>query len=56
MGYFTRTLNYLERIKFFNLTRMMSMADLIAIDMETPRIDSGCSVEKEFTILICIHP
>ena len=31
---------------------MMSMADLEAIGVETRRIDSGCSLEKEFTELI----
>ena len=31
---------------------MMSMADPIAIGVETLRIDSGCSLEKDFTELI----
>ena len=35
---------------------MMSMADPIAIGMETLRIDSGCFLEKEFTELICMNP
>ena len=35
---------------------MMSMADLVAIGVETPRIDSGCSLEKEFTELIRMNP
>ena len=35
---------------------MMSMADPIAIGVETIRIDSGCSLEKEFTELICMNP
>ena len=35
---------------------MMSMADLVAIGMETQRIDSGCSLEKKFTELICMNP
>ena len=30
---------------------MMNIADLVAINVETPRIDSGCSLEKEFTKL-----
>ena len=34
---------------------MMSMADLIAIGVETPKIDSGCSLEKEFTNLIHVN-
>ena len=32
---------------------MMSMADPVAIGGETPRIDSGCSLEKEFTEWLC---
>ena len=35
---------------------MISMADPIAIGVETLRIDSGCSLEKEFTELICMNP
>ena len=31
---------------------MMSMNDLVPITLETPRIDSGYSLEKEFTELI----
>ena len=31
---------------------MMSMVDFVAIGVETLRIDSGCSLEKEFTELI----
>ena len=27
---------------------MMSMTDLVAIGVETQRIDNGCSLEKEF--------
>ena len=34
----------------------MSMAEPIAIGMETLRIDSECSLEKEFTELIRINP
>ena len=30
----------------------MSKVDLVAIDVETPRIDSRCSLEKKFTELI----
>ena len=29
---------------------------LSAISVETPRIDSGCSLEKEFIELICMNP
>ena len=49
------TLNYLERITLSNPTHMMSMADPIAIDVKTLRIDSGCSLEKEFIELICMN-
>ena len=49
MGYSRRTLNYSERIVLSNLTHMMSMTDLIAISVETVRIESGCSVEKAYT-------
>ena len=35
---------------------MMSKADPIAIDVETLKIDSGCSLEKEFAELIIMNP
>ena len=56
MRYSRRTLNYLERIALSDLSHMMSMADPIAISVETLRIDSGCSLEKEFTELIRMNP
>ena len=56
MGYSRRTSNYLEIIALSNPTHMMSMADPVAIGVETLRIDSGCSLEKEFTELIHINP
>ena len=56
MGYSRRTSNYPERITLSNLIHMMSMADPIAIGVETLRIDSGCSLEKEFTELIRMNP
>ena len=34
----------------------MSMADLVAIIVETPKIDSGYSLENEFTELIRMNP
>ena len=37
------------------LTHIMSMADPIAISVETLRIDSGCSLDKESTKLIRIN-
>ena len=56
MGYSRRTSNYPERIALSNPCHMMSMADPIAIGVETLRIDSGCSLEKEFTELIRMNP
>ena len=56
MRYLRGTLNYLERIALFDPTHMMSMTDLVAIGMKTLRIDSGCSLEKEFTELIHVNP
>ena len=55
MGYSRRTTNYLERITLSNPTHMISMADPIAINVETLRINSSCSLEKEFTELICMN-
>ena len=54
MRYSRGTLNYLERIALSELTYMISMANLIIISVETLKIDSGCSLEKEFTELIRI--
>ena len=56
MGYSRKISNYLERITLSNPTHMMSMADLVAIGVETLRIDSGCSLEKEFNKLIHMNP
>ena len=56
MRYSRRTPNYLERITLSNPTHIMSMADPVAIGVETLRIDSGCSLEKEFTELIRMNP
>ena len=56
MGYSRRTTNYPERIALSNPSHMMSMDDLIAIGVETLRIDNGCSLEKEFTELIRMNP
>ena len=52
MGYLRGTLNYPKRIALSNPTQMMSMADLVAIGVETPRIDSEYSLEKELTEVI----
>ena len=54
--YSRRTLNYRERIELSNLTQMTSMTDHVAIGVETLRIDSRCSLEKEFTDLIRMNP
>ena len=43
------TLNYPKIITLCDLTYMMSMVDLVVIDVETPRIISGCSLKKDFT-------
>ena len=56
MGYSRGTLNYPERIMLSNPTQMMSIVDPIAIGVETLRIDSKCSLEKEFTKLIRMNP
>ena len=52
MGYLRGISNYLERIILYDPTHMMSITDPITIGLETVRIDSGCSLEKEFTRLI----
>ena len=39
-------LNYLERTTFYDHTPIMSMVDLVAISVETSKINSGCSLEK----------
>ena len=52
MGYSRGTLNYSERIVLLDPTHMMSMANPVAIGVETLRIDNRCSLEKEFTELI----
>ena len=41
MGYSRRTLNYLERITLSDTTHMTSVIDLVAIDVEALKIDSG---------------
>ena len=56
MGHSRRTSNYPERITLSNPSHMMTMTDPIAIDVETLRIDNGCSLEKEFTELIRMNP
>ena len=48
MRYSSKTSNYPKRIALSNPTHMMSMADLIAIDVKILRIDSRYSLEKDF--------
>ena len=52
VGYLRRTSNYLERITPSDQTYII---DLEAINVETLRIDSKYSLEKEFTKLIHIN-
>ena len=56
MGYSRGSSNYPERIALPDPTHMMSMFDLVTIDVETLKIYSGCSLEKEFIELICMNP
>ena len=56
MGYLRRTLNYLERITLFDPINVMSMTDPMAINVETPMIESGCFLEKKFIKLIWMNP
>ena len=48
--------NYLEKREISYPNHKISMADLIAISVETLRIDSMCSLENFFIELICINP
>ena len=56
MGYSRRTSNYQEIIALSDLTHMISITDPVTIGVETLKIDSGCSLEKEFTEFIHINP
>ena len=42
-------LKYLKIITLFGLTHLMSIVDPMTIGVKLPRIDSGCSLGKEFT-------
>ena len=46
----------MEIILLFDLTHMLSVASLMAIGVRTLRIDSGGTLVKEFTKLICMNP
>ena len=54
--YSKRASNYPEKIILSNPTHMMSMADPVVIDVEPLKINSGHSLEKEFTELIRLNP
>ena len=56
MRYSKRASNYPKRIDLSNPTHMMSMTNHVVIGVETLRIDSGCSLEKEFNELIRTKP
>ena len=56
VGYLRRTSNYPKRLTLSHSTYMMSMVDPMAIVVETLRIDSGCSLEKELIKLIHMNP
>ena len=45
----------MERIGLCDPTHVMSIVDLVAVDVETLRIDNGCSLEKGFTELIHLN-
>ena len=56
MGYSRRTSSYPTIIILSNSIHMMSMADLMAIGVKTTKIESGCSLEKDFTKSIHMNP
>ena len=56
MGYSRWISNYLKKkIALSDLAYMISTVNYVVINMETRRIDSGCSLEKEFTKVICMN-
>ena len=56
MRYPRGTSNYPKRIALSDPTHMMSIVDPVSISVESLRIDSGYSLEKEFIALICMNP
>ena len=48
MGHLRKTSNYLERIILSNQAHTMSMSNLVSIGVETPMLDRGCYLKKEF--------
>ena len=45
----------MERITLCDLTHVMSMTYLVVIGVETLRMDSGCSLEKELSEFIYMN-
>ena len=56
MRYSRRTSNYPKRITLSDQTHIMSTTNGVTIGVKTLRIDSGCSLEKEFIELIHMNP
>ena len=56
MKYLKMTPNYSKIIVPYNSTHIMTIADLVAIKVETLRIDSRCFLDKEFIKLIHMNP
>ena len=56
MGYLRRISDYPERKTLFDSTHVMNMIDPMAIYVETLMMDSGCSLEKQYTELIHMNP
>ena len=56
MRYSRRISNYQEIITLYDSTHMMNMIDPLAIDVETSKIKTMNSFEKEFIELIRMKP
>ena len=56
MGHLRKTSNYSKIIVLYDLSHMMSMVDFVDIVVQTPKTICGCSLEIEFTKLICMNP
>ena len=54
--YSIRVSKYLERVTLFNLTHKMHMDGLVALDVDTLKVNNGCPLEKQFTKLIHRKP
>ena len=50
------TSNYLERMTMSDSNHIINMIDPLVVLIGTPRIDSRCSLEKEFIQLISMNP